>query len=758
MDTKLKKLLRQTTTKTVLILVVLMAAGVFAWLFTLIVGDGYLHQVANRIEDAANGRSYKDSHDFSDMVTEDYNNLLGLLTLENQKEDLTTDEKERLEEKMEAYTVDLYDTYRSERNLDDNESSGLASEKMTEDEYDIPFNLRSEEILKDKKFMEVHGKTLEEKRKILTEDFLEERAYSIDQYKKMLYDSVENNGLAYHGQIGDMVLNSAGDLKPEAMLADKDLHAVQIKGNQSAGNDDAMMRILESYMGYPYSRYLNEKAIALTMGYSSSVLEEKALNYEAVNNEMQAYIVIMLSCLALSLLATIALMVGIGRNPANEAAHLQPVDKIPLEVTGILLLAVSSFAVFTGSSIRFWIGRIWFVAWVLALTAMLLHTVLKITRLIKAEALVDNLWTLRLLRWCFRLCRSFLRFIRELVLVKSKLATMFIIGIVGIYLVGMTQFRPFALLLIPIIAIGARELATLDQVVEGVAVMKKSDEAYTIPVMGEGRISKMAEDINSLHRDQLEMVREAVDKELKSERLKTELITNVSHDLRTPLTSIITYIDLMKNEDLTEDERKDYLNVLENKAQRLKKLTDDLFDAAKASSQNIDVDLKDLDLVALVKQGLGEFEEKLQNKNIEICLETKTAPVMVRADGNHLWRVLENLLGNVSKYALPGSRVYIDVLKDEQTGSIVIKNISEEPLNIDADTLMERFMRGDVSRYTEGSGLGLAIAKDLMHLQRGDLNLFVDGDFFKATCTLALSKETIDQTTVEEQSVQESQE
>lgn len=131
---------------------------------------------------------------------------------------------------------------------------------------------------------------------------------------------------------------------------------------------------------------------------------------------------------------------------------------------------------------------------------------------------------------------------------------------------------------------------------------------------------------------------------------------------------------------------------------------------------------------------------------------------MVRADGNHLWRVLENLLGNVSKYALPGSRVYIDVLKDEQTGSIVIKNISEEPLNIDADTLMERFMRGDVSRYTEGSGLGLAIAKDLMHLQKGDLNLFIDGDFFKATCTLALSKEAIDQTPFEGQSIQENQE
>lgn len=730
MDTKLKNIFRQTTTKIGLVFGILIAAGIFAWLFTSIIGDGQLNKSINRIEDAAKHRSYEDSLDFSEIVSSDYNNLVALLASENQKEDLTTDEKVQLEESVAAYTIDLYNTYQLEANAENGQNEIL--------------DLTSEEILKDKKFMEENGKYIEKRRKALSDGYLEDRAAGIDRYKRKLYESVENNGLVYHAQIGDTVINSAGDLKAETLLANKDLRAIQTKGDRVVVSDDAMKRIVESNMGYTNSKFLNENAIAVTMGYSTKILHEKDLTYSALNSKMQTYLAIMLTCLVLSFMATLALIAGAGRKTVDDAIHLQPVDKIPLEITGILLLSIGSIAMATGIGVDLWIGRVWFTIWVIALTAIILHTVLKTVRLIKAGALSDNSLLLRFCRWCLRLGRSLIQLIRKLVFTKSKLATLFIVGILGIYLIGMTQFRFFALLLIPIIVVGARELATLDQIVEGVTIMKESDQAYAIPVMGDGRIAKMAQDINSLHRDQREMVREAVDKELKSERLKTELITNVSHDLRTPLTSIITYIDLMKNEDLTEQERKDYLDVLEKKAQRLKKLTDDLFDAAKASSQNMDVDLKDLDLVALVKQGLGEFEEKLEAKNIEIRLEAKTTPVMVRADGNHLWRVLENLLGNVAKYALPESRVYIDVLKDTHTGSIVIKNVSEEPLNIDADTLMERFTRGDVSRYTEGSGLGLAIAKDLMHLQKGDLNLFIDGDFFKATCTLTLSKEESD--------------
>lgn len=224
----------------------------------------------------------------------------------------------------------------------------------------------------------------------------------------------------------------------------------------------------------------------------------------------------------------------------------------------------------------------------------------------------------------------------------------------------------------------------------------------------------------------------AAEKQLRSERMKTELITNVSHDIKTPLTSIINYIDLLEKPH-TEPEGRQYLEVLGRQSQRMKKLIEDLMEMSKASSGNIPVHIQRIDAAETVNQALGEFSDKLEAAGLIPVFQQPEAAVPMLADGRLAWRVLSNLLSNVVKYALPGTRVYADISALPGQVQISLKNISRDPLNISADELTERFVRGDTSRNTEGSGLGLNIAKSLMDLQKGQLELVVDGDLFKVT-------------------------
>ena len=224
----------------------------------------------------------------------------------------------------------------------------------------------------------------------------------------------------------------------------------------------------------------------------------------------------------------------------------------------------------------------------------------------------------------------------------------------------------------------------------------------------------------------------AAQKQLKSERMKTDLITNVSHDIKTPLTSIINYVDLLRKAE-TEEEKKQYLEVLDRQSQRLKKLIEDLMEMSKASTGNMAVDITLVDAVESVNQALGEFNDKLDRAQLVPVFRHTEPSVTMMADGRLVWRVLSNLLSNAVKYAMPGTRLYIDLMQLEGKVVISLKNISREELNVDAEELMERFVRGDGSRNTEGSGLGLNIAKSLMELQKGQLQLLVDGDLFKVT-------------------------
>lgn len=224
----------------------------------------------------------------------------------------------------------------------------------------------------------------------------------------------------------------------------------------------------------------------------------------------------------------------------------------------------------------------------------------------------------------------------------------------------------------------------------------------------------------------------AIQEKVKSERLKADLITNVSHDIKTPLTSIINYVDLLKREKIQNEKIQQYLDVLDQKSQRLKTLTEDLVEASKASSGNLKLEMSKINFISLVQQTNGEFEEKFASRDLTLVTTFPDEIIYISADGRRLWRVLENLYNNAFKYAMTNSRVYIDINKDDSNIVFTIKNVSENPLNIHVDELTERFVRGDVARTTEGSGLGLSIAKSLTALQGGEFEIIIDGDLFKA--------------------------
>lgn len=264
---------------------------------------------------------------------------------------------------------------------------------------------------------------------------------------------------------------------------------------------------------------------------------------------------------------------------------------------------------------------------------------------------------------------------------------------------------------------------------DGARRMSKGNLNTKIPLsLLMGSFRELGEHLNAL--DDAAVI--AAKKQMQSERMKAELVTNVSHDLKTPLTSIINYVDLLQNAK-SPDQTKEYLDVLSRQSQRMKKLIDDLVEMNKASTGNMSVDLIQIDAAETITQALGEFSDKLEDKQLQVIFQSPTEPVTMLADGRLTWRVLSNLLSNAVKYALPGTRLYIDLHQLDDFAVISLKNISRQQLNVDADELLERFVRGDISRNTEGSGLGLNIAKSLMELQHGQLQLLVDGDLFKVT-------------------------
>ena len=311
------------------------------------------------------------------------------------------------------------------------------------------------------------------------------------------------------------------------------------------------------------------------------------------------------------------------------------------------------------------------------------------------------------------------------------LALLFALSVVFSYLVAILTFSFFLFVVATLytvfgILLGAIFTRRLER---GAEKMASGDLETKIDISNLfGAYRRHAEHLNRIR----EGMSEAVEAKLKSERMKTELITNVSHDIKTPLTSIINYVDLMKKEPIESEKSREYLDVMERQSARLKKLIEDLMEVSKASTGNITAEMCETDFAVLMEQILGEYRERLTASELTLCIENAAPGVRIMADGKLLWRVFDNLLGNICKYSMPGTRVYLNVIRSADRLEISLRNISLYSLNITSDELLERFVRGDRSRHTEGSGLGLSIAKNLVELQKGKMEIVIDGDLFKA--------------------------
>lgn len=290
----------------------------------------------------------------------------------------------------------------------------------------------------------------------------------------------------------------------------------------------------------------------------------------------------------------------------------------------------------------------------------------------------------------------------------------------------------FGVVSLPLFILIMSKAGYLNKVLTHTEELAAGNLGANIPVKGKSAIARHAANINDLRT----AVNVSNKEQAKSERLKTELITNVSHDLRTPLTSIITYTELLKTPDLDQEDRASYIEILDRKSKRLKVLIDDLFEATKMASGNIELHKEKVDINQLLQQALAEHNEALSQSSLQLRVTQPDHSIYVYVDGQKLWRVFDNLIGNILKYALENTRVYISVKADQNQVVLLFKNITKYELGDDQGELFERFKRGDQSRHTEGSGLGLAIAKSIIDLHGGSLEIDVDGDLFKVTITL----------------------
>ncbi|MGK5509723.1 histidine kinase dimerization/phospho-acceptor domain-containing protein [Brevibacillus formosus] len=272
-----------------------------------------------------------------------------------------------------------------------------------------------------------------------------------------------------------------------------------------------------------------------------------------------------------------------------------------------------------------------------------------------------------------------------------------------------------------------RRLGLMNRIMQGASEMAGGNLNTTIQKVKKGKLSDLAHSLNNITKG----LKHAMEEQMKSERMKSELITNVSHDLKTPLTSIINYVTLLKQEDLTPEERKNYVDVLDRKADRLRVLIDDLFDAAKMSSGAVELNIEQVNVASLLNQSIAEFSDKIEQSTLTFRVTTEQPKIVAPLDGKKTWRVFENLIGNALKYSMPNTRVLIHLAETQDEVILTFKNVSAYEIDFDAQELFERFKRADQSRHTEGSGLGLAIAKSIVELQGGRLSIDIDGDYFK---------------------------
>lgn len=449
-------------------------------------------------------------------------------------------------------------------------------------------------------------------------------------------------------------------------------------------------------------------------------------------NQKAVFLIPAIIILMMSLIPII--IIGVGRTNKKDGITLNWFDRILIEIAAIIAIIIGCIG---GCFIASVSGISTMASFILGLSVIGVGLVIiYLACILLFETVVKRLKTHTFIKttfiyWAYKKISNFIKDIKE----TKKLIVFFILFIISNLICFGILWSDGFIGIVLSIALYAFTFTYLAKIVKSYIKVKD-----TVHELYKGN-TEIDIDSRELVRDMQNMADElnniagglsdAIEERLKSERLKTELITNVSHDIKTPLTSIINYVDLLKKEGMDSKKAAEYLEILDNKSQRLKKLTEDLVEASKASSGAIKLNMEKLNVNELIKQVSGEFEDKFKAHELEEVITFPEKEVYIKADSRYMYRVLENMYSNISKYAMEGTRVYTDILDKGSTISIELKNISKQKLNISADELMQRFVRGEASRNTEGSGLGLSIATSLTELQHGKFNIYLDGDLFK---------------------------
>lgn len=500
-------------------------------------------------------------------------------------------------------------------------------------------------------------------------------------------------------------------------------------------NED-LQKISEFSMNKQYYTAFDETVQNLDS--TSDITLNRALYNQTKSLYKYSYSTLIISIIIGSI-ELIYLIYSLGYVKNKEEIYLSWLDKIPLEIlffgyfllffveAALLAICLSVISV----DVNLCVMLIMLVGYFSVLSA--LYGAGTLLKRIKVHTFFKNSVTYRILKWLVQKYKNVKNTISSNKNLGGKIALYFI-GIVTVSILIGLIFKEFGILLDIVFWIWCyykimKEVDKFKQIHDATEKIYKGDTDIKLDEsLYTGVLKELAIYINDIAGGFSNAIKES----LKSERLKTELITNVSHDIKTPLTSIINYVDLLKQENIQNEKAKEYIEVLDNKSQRLKKLIEDLVEASKASSGNIKINKEVLNIKELLNQVTGEFEDKFNSRCLNIISKLPEETVYIKADSRYLYRVLENTYSNVAKYAEENTRVYIDcILEEKNTVAIYVKNISKDELNISADELMQRFVRGDKSRNTEGSGLGLSIAKSLTELQDGTFNIYLDGDLFK---------------------------
>lgn len=468
---------------------------------------------------------------------------------------------------------------------------------------------------------------------------------------------------------------------------------------------------------------------------------EARLTYYRLHPWIRVSMVMVAVALVGWIISVIYLSTVSGKGFKEDEIHLNFVDKMKTEFLiflGILFLVGNIFVLGAVGSLEWEMSGIMIMAGSLAFIGNAIFMVLYLSLVRRTRA--GTLWSNSIIYALTDLLQQFYKNRkttgRFVFFYLAGAAVVLILAAMGYY-----YSQPlFLLVLILVIAAAGvvllKEQLQRQEIMDGIEEIKSGNLEFKIDTEQlTGANKTLSEGINTLG----EGLEKAVDTSMKNERMKADLITNVSHDIKTPLTSIINYVNLLENENIEDEKIRGYIHILNEKSARLRQLTEDLVEASKISSGNITLEMTKINLVELIYQTSGEFNEKFETRNLTVVTKLPKDSVVIMADGRRIWRVLENLYNNVAKYALEGTRVYVELDKQEEKAVFSIKNISSKPLNIPSEELTERFIRGDVSRTTEGSGLGLSIAQNLTKLMGGKFDIILDGDLFKVTITFPLA-------------------